>query len=211
MLFCLFKQNTMKKVVMKTLLENILSNIINLGIVFTNELEFQFYLAQELKSNSTVKDVLFEVPSFSKPWSIVSKNLKSISKKDKQYTDLIACLKNGMHVAIELKYKTPNKAHIYLTSNGPVLTMAQGAYYLGAYSFLRDVERLVNVISKKRFYVNNITIDEAYAIFLTNDSNYRNNSFTKGSGVWKKFAINDGATIPNKTIKSFWFKNEGGF
>ena len=182
---------------MKSILDAILSNIVKSKIIFTNELEFQFYLAQQLKLNTTIKEVLFEVPSFSTKWSTLKSDLKSISKKDKQYTDLVVCFNNGQHVAIELKYKTPNKAYLYSTPNGEVLTMAQGAYDLGAYSFLRDINRLVDILTKKRFYVNDIRVDQAYVIFLTNDSNYRDNSLIGGTGAWKNFAINDGRIIPS--------------
>lgn len=147
------------------------------GTLFNNEQDFQFELGKKLKKLNDVKKVCFEVSSFSTP-------LNSASNEEK--TDLLVGLKDGSYIAIELKYKTPYKVCSYTTKRGIVKTLKQGAYDFGAYYFLNDVVRLENI--NKRYFCENVKISKGFAILLTNDKNYRFNSFVK-SKIWAQYSI----------------------
>ena len=178
-------------------LKRIFNNILESNIVFSNEFEFQFFIAEKLKHLGCVENVYFEVVSFEKNWNVVSNNLSDISKQKKQYTDLILKLrKKNEYIAIELKYKAINKTYLY----GNTLLSAQGAYDIGAYSFIKDIQRIAELKYCKRFLVNNKRVVAGFAIMLTNDYNYRSNDLTGGKGSWSNFSIKDNSMLNNKEL-----------
>lgn len=152
------------------------------GLAFSNEQDFQFALAAEIKKLPDVKNVYFEVPSFSKP--LTSK--PSLTKSDREYTDLVVEMVDGTFTALELKYKTPGKICTYETCKSTVVTLKQGTYDFASYDFLKDVVRLENIGT--RYFLNGLKISKAYAILLTNDKNYRFNCFGK-SKVWSAYSL----------------------
>lgn len=165
-------------------LVGIIDSLAAAGKIFSNEQDFQFTLGLELKKHPDVEEIWFEVPSFEND---VLPSLASLSKCDREYTDLIVRLKAGEYIGIELKYKTTSRVCFYQTKgSGQVITLKQGAYDFGAYGFLNDVFRLDG--AKKRHFPRDITLIKGFAILLTNDKNYRFNPFSK-SAIWSNYSI----------------------
>ena len=167
-----------------------------LGKVFTNEQNFQFEFALALKKLQDVKDVQLEVLSlpsnYKKFLNVASNNIK-LPKGSKEYKDIFIETNSGEYIAIELKFKTPDKICYYSTpSSGDVITMRQGAHFINAYEFVNDIVRLENI--NTRLFSKNIKITKSYAILLTNNYQYRFNDF-KGSPIWKNYAINNGKKL----------------
>lgn len=184
------------------LLEQILDNFAKQEMIFSNEQDFQFELALELaRHKELVADVKLEPLSIDISWSEVlnlSKKGKSLTRKTKQYTDILLQDVDGNFVAIELKYKTPNKICCYTTqNNNHFVTMSQGAYDFGVYDFLKDVERLEHI--NERHFAKDIKITQAFAIMLTNDKNYRFNDFSR-SKIWMNYGIFENAVLPKGTL-----------
>ena len=111
------------------------------GKIFSNERQFQLELAIKLQHKG-FDDVELEVVSSDKSFI----EFQKLSKEDREklYTDIIIKQENDKYIAIELKYKTPQKFYIYKTTKGTTITFPQGASDLGAFLFWKDVERLEN-------------------------------------------------------------------
>lgn len=172
-------------------LEKIIDSFADIGLVFSNEQDFQFQLGKELKKLSFVKEVYFEMLSLKNSYLYIQQELMKdpkykLTRDVKEYYDLIVELDDGTYVAIELKYKTPQKICFYETKFGKFITLSQGAYDLGAYDFLEDISRLEKI--NTRYFPNGIKISKGYCIFLTNDKNYRFNDFS-GSKIWKNYSL----------------------
>ena len=121
-------------------LEKIIDSFADIGLVFSNEQDFQFQLGKELKELSFVKEAYFEMLSLKNSYLYIQQELMKDPKYEltrdvKEYYDLIVELDDGTYVAIELKYKTPQKICFYETKFGKFITLSQGAYDLGAYDF----------------------------------------------------------------------------
>jgi hypothetical protein len=89
----------------------ILKNFAKSNMVFSNEYDFQFELAQALQKLPCVKDVKMEALSLEMDWTFVkllAKQKQKLSAKTKEYTDIIVETTNGKFYAFELKYKTPD-------------------------------------------------------------------------------------------------------
>ena len=181
----------------KKTLVSILNKLLKSKIVFSNELEFQFYLAKQIQSLPDVDRVYFEAVSFDDSWNTLKNNFRSIKKQTRQYTDLVVGLKNrkGL-IVIELKYKAINKSFVY----GNTLLMRQGAYDIGSYSFVKDIERILKLKNKQRFFVDDLDIIKGFAILLTNDYNYRNNDLCGGKGIWRNFSISEKTILESKKL-----------
>lgn len=166
------------------------------GKAFSNEQDFQFEFARKLDLLDEVAEVKLEVLSLSIGWNTVQQlaNKKhKLNRDKKEYTDIVVKMKNGEYITIELKMKTPDKICYYdIPCSGKVLTLAQGAYDINAFEFIKDINRLENI--NNRTFFKNFKISKGYAIMLTNYSHYRFNNFS-GSSIWMNYAINDGRQI----------------
>lgn len=180
-------------------LEDLLVEIINgfaaKGIIFTNEQQFQFELALELKNRKY--DVWLEALSLGVKWEEANNFIKTKTKKPeykKTYTDIILRKENtNLYYAIELKMKTPNKAHIYDFGDTKYITMGQGAENQNSHAFYSDIERLEN-INKRYFFKDNIKVEQGYAILLTNFAGYKKNP-RKDTDIWGMYALNEGKKV----------------
>lgn len=139
---------------MKDRLQNIL---VNLGFerqLFCSEAHFQHVLAMSLADDGFRNSIYPEFPVLA----------SDITGKKEIYIDLVI-KNNGKYVPIELKYKT-KKSKINVVGK-EILLKHHAAYDISRYDFVRDIGRIEALISDE---VNNM--DQGFAIFLTNDSNY---------------------------------------
>ncbi len=138
------------------------------GRLFSVEIQFQFELAWKLKEKGF--SILLEV--------------LSKSQNEKMYTDIVIDLGNKKYVAIELKYKIKQKNNItglsefcYKTKSGNEIYMfGQGAYCLGCYRYLKDIERIEKLVTGElafNFSKNNKVIG-GFALMMSNDFYYWN-------------------------------------
>ena len=136
--------------------------------IFHNEADFQFAFAWEIQKQYSDYNIRLEykTPTF-----------------DNRYTDI--WIKGENPIAIELKYKPVsmklqhNKERFELKNHG--------AQDIGRYDFLKDVQRLEEIIMK-------YPETSAYAIMITNDSLYWRNP-KKHNSVDKDFKIHQGRNI----------------
>jgi len=180
----------------------VMDSLAEQGYVFSNEQDFQFTFANELKKLPMVNEVKLEALSLSVSWEDAvslsngkwNQSQQNSSKIiSKQYTDIIVKTIDEEYFAIELKFKTPNKICTYETEkSGRIVTMVQCAYDINAYEYLYDVQRLELINS--RFFYKDIKIKKGYAIILTNESHYRYYDFAK-TKIWKKYCLKDGTNI----------------
>ena len=125
----------------------IIDGLSSLRPIFNMEADFQFALGWEIQKKFPDWSVRFE----HKPTNL----------KDRIFVDL--WIKGDQTSAIELKYKT-RKLDVNVKGESFNL-LDQSAQDLGRYDFLKDVERLENIVSTH----NNV---KGYAVILTNDSAY---------------------------------------
>tara|TARA_B100000953_G_C17759589_1_gene338497 strand:- start:4 stop:564 length:561 start_codon:yes stop_codon:yes gene_type:complete len=132
------------------------------------EADFQFALAWEIQKKFPDWSIRFE----KKPPNL----------KDRIFVDL--WIEGDETCAIELKYKT---RRFDIDVKGESFNLLnQGAQDLGRYDFLKDVERLENIVSAH----DNV---KGYAIILTNDSSYWKSTATET--IDTKFRIHDGRVL----------------
>lgn len=169
--------------------------------IFNSEAQFQFELAWKIKEEFDCEVKLEEL-------SRIYKGKKS--KKD--YTDIIL-EKDGLRIALELKYKTD----LYEDKSNNIYLKAHGAADLGAYDFLWDVHRiqLLTGIEKKLDSDDvKMPCDRGYAIILTNDSHYWNsnsNNTLTTHGINRDFligSISKGNTFLKKGSHN-WYTTQG--
>ena len=141
--------------------------------IFHSEDDFKHALAWEIhKSQEDVK-VRLEVPLL-------------IDGKS-NYIDLIA-IHGSQRYGLELKYKTKKTK---VTIEEEIFALRDhGAQPLGHYDFVRDIERLENMLEHK-------VIDEGYAIMLTNDKSYSQQSKRENTSA-DAFRISHGNEIKGK-------------
>ncbi|MBO5578119.1 MAG: hypothetical protein J5955_03330 [Bacilli bacterium] len=194
---------------MKAIIKEIINNFAEQGIVFSNEQDFQFEMALALKTgNYGIKNVKLETISLEEDWNEIERkvlNRKKLNRQIKQYHDILVELSDDEYALIELKYKTPSKLCFYETSQGKTITFVQGDYNIGAYDFLEDIHRLETI--NNRYMSNDIQkkIKKSYAVFLTNDKNYRYNDFAKQregkvQSPWVNYSICEGKIIKDGRI-----------
>ena len=152
----------------KEILKKTIDELAAEGKIFSNERQFQLELAMKLQQKGF--DVELEVVSSDKSFD----ELQKLSKEDREklYTDIIIKQENDKYIAIELKYKTPQKFYIYKTIKGTIITFPQGASDLGAFLFWKDVERLENFKNINLNFDSNKKIEKGYAVLLTNQEDY---------------------------------------
>jgi len=125
----------------------IIDRLSSLRPIFNMEADFQFALGWEIQKKFPDWSVRFE----HKPTNL----------KGRIFVDL--WIKGDQTFAIELKYKT-RKLDVNVKGESFNL-LDQAAQDLGRYDFLKDIERLENIVSIH----DNV---KGYAIILTNDSAY---------------------------------------
>ena len=125
----------------------IIDRLSSLRPIFNMEKDFQLALGWEIQKKFPDWSVRFE----HKPTNL----------KDRIFVDL--WIKGDQTSAIELKYKT-RKLDVNVKGESFNL-LDQSAQDIGRYDFLKDVERLENIVSTH----NNV---KGYAVILTNDSAY---------------------------------------
>ncbi|GFN40554.1 MAG: hypothetical protein YK1309IOTA_1960003 [Marine Group I thaumarchaeote] len=139
--------------------------------LFQIEADFQHSLGWEIQKQNLNCSIRFEF----KPKNVVNKIFVDLWIKDE--SDLV--------YAIELKYKT-RKLNVLLDDESYEL-LTHDAQNLGRYDFLKDVQRLENIISKNH----NV---KGFAIFLTNDHSYWKIP-TGRQTIDENFRIHEGKTI----------------
>ena len=146
----------------------VINKLSSLRPIFNMEADFQFALAWEIQKKFPDWSIRFE----KKPPNL----------KDRIFVDL--WIEGDETCAIELKYKT---RRFDIDVKGESFNLLnQGAQDLGRYDFLKDVERLENIVSAH----DNV---KGYAIILTNDSSYWKSTATET--IDTKFRIHDGRVL----------------
>ena len=131
-----------------TFITSVLAELVNKRPVFHSEADFQHALSWEIH----------------KRWERCSMRLefKPPYLDNRVYLDIWATDKEVI-LAIELKYKT-RRLRVEI-GNEPFDLLDQSAQDTGRYDFLKDIQRLEQIVSGRSDIV-------SYAIFLTNDSAY---------------------------------------
>ena len=162
------------KISMNGNLLGIIDGLSSLRPIFNMEADFQFALGWEIQKKFPDWSVRFE----HKPTNL----------KDRIFVDL--WIKGDQTSAIELKYKT-RKLDVNVKGESFNL-LDQAAQDLGRYDFLKDIERLENIVSIH----DNV---KGYAIILTNDSAYWKTPSTRQQdppgGYGNKFRIHEGEIL----------------
>lgn len=153
----------MSEVVNKDWLKSIIKSF---DISFSNEAQFQFELAWQIRKKLETENVSLE-----KNERVVV--LEEMLNEDvKEYTDIVIYLNNEEIIPIELKFKTEK----------------QSAVDCGCYDFCKDISRIEKLIGDK-----NTNINKGYAIIMTNYSLYWKGP-RKGS-LYEEFTIKDETII----------------
>lgn len=159
-------------------LERIMDELGSVPRIFNSEAQFQFELAWKIKEEFDCEVRLEE--------------LSRISNGKKDYTDIIL-EKDGLRIALELKYKTAK----YEDESKNIFLKAHGAADLGAYDFLWDVHRIQMLTGVEKSGEDDVKMpcNRGYAIILTNDAHYWkdcqsketiNRDFLIGSGEFSR-------------------------
>lgn len=182
----------------KNILETAIKKLASKGKIYSNESQFQFDLAWELRKQGF--DVELEMLSVSQSY------VKKLSKEErkKAYTDIV--IKDGTdYIAIELKYKTPETDDImcYVANNEKVYLFPQGADNIGVYLYWKDIERLemlVNGMIPLNFDANKKVI-KGYAVLLANDKKYWDNKKHRNlpSSLAREFYPIDGRAVNGRS------------
>ena len=146
----------------------IIDRLSSLRPIFNIEADFQHALGWEFQKKFPDWSVRFE----HKPTNL----------KDRIFVDL--WIKGDQTYAIELKYKT-RKLDVNVKGESFNL-LDQAAQDLGRYDFLKDIERLENIVSIH----DNV---KGYAIILTNDSAYWKSPATET--IDAEFRIHEGRIL----------------
>lgn len=154
----------------KNTLENAINKLAEGGKIFSNERQFQLELAMQLQRMNF--EVEMEVVSSDKGYEA----FKTLHKEEREklYTDIVVKQPNGKYIAIELKYKTPQKHYMYKNNNGNSITFAQGASDLGSVLFWEDIRRIESFADStiRLNFDDNKIVEKGYAILLTNEKDY---------------------------------------
>lgn len=150
--------------------------------IFHSEADFQFALAWEIQKEYPTAKVRLE-------YCLAGSECK-------QHIDILVITENGWF-PIELKYKTRSFS---INSEGEFFKLKkQGAQDQGRYDFLKDVQRV------EQFCKSQPQMRKGFAIFLTNDPAYWNESKSSDT-VYNEFKLNDGLM---KTGTMNWAKHAG--
>lgn len=165
--------------------------------IFNNEAQFQFDLAWEIKKEF---DCDVKLEPLSRVYPAMTPKGKPCSKNE--YTDIIL-EKNGLQIALELKYKTAKIVGCTLKN--------QGAADLGAYDFLWDVHRIQLLTGMEKSDVGEVKChcDRGYAIILTNDKHYWEDMDETKTTINREFLIGGNPKSVLKKGDHMWYDKEG--
>lgn len=165
--------------------------------IFNSEAQFQFELAWKIKEEFNCEVRLEE--------------LSRISEGKKDYTDIIL-EKDGLRIALELKYKTAK----YEDESQNIYLKAHGAADFGAYDFLWDVHRIQMLTGMEESDKDEVKCpcDRGYAVILTNDSHYWKDATIKET-INRDFLIGSGefshGVLYEKTHQWYTLDGEIGY
>lgn len=142
--------------------------------VFHSEADFQHALAWEIHKQL--------------PESAIRLEFKPSHSKKRVYLDLWVKDKENI-LAIELKYKTKGTQIDFKEENFDLLN--HGAQDIARYDFLKDIERLEEVISTNKAAT-------GYAIFLTNEQLFWADVKNSKKAIDDEFRINEGRVLSGK-------------
>lgn len=169
---------------LRSMIKDCIDGFATKGVVFSNEAQFQFALAWNLKEKLTeIKMKNFE---------ILLEHLVRIGDK-KYYIDILIRIENKLY-PIELKYKNAAKNLTYISNGRKYHTFNQGAEDCGSYDFLNDIMRLELLTDKNVQIISDCTVQSGFAIMMTNDHLYKRAPLTKTNGdhyCWEQFFLTD--------------------
>ncbi len=134
------------------ILVEIINDLARKGNIFSNEVQFQFALAQAIKDYNDFKEANIEV--LLEPLILVRDENKYDDEKymKKMYVDIVVKIEE-LYYPIELKYKTADALVTYesLDENNKVkvCTFNQGAEDQGSYDYIKDIHRLEQLVFKR--------------------------------------------------------------
>lgn len=174
-------------------IERIMTELGAVPRIFNSEAQFQFELTWKIKEEFNCEVRLEE--------------LSRISEGKKEYTDIIL-EKDGLRIALELKYKTAK----YEDESQNIYLKAHGAADLGAYDFLWDVHRIQLLTGMETSAKDEVKrpCDRGYAIILTNDSHYWKDATIKET-IIRDFLIGSGEFSHGVLYKKIhkWYTLDG--
>lgn len=151
-------------------MKNIIEEALKERPIFHSEADFQHHLAWHIRLHNEGAKVRLEYP-FEQDSS-------------RKYCDIVV-MKNGKpSIGIELKYKT-KKLEAALKDGESFSLKEQGAHDVARYDFCKDIARLEEWCMNKK-------IAHGYAVFLTNDNKYWEESGT--ATIDAAFRIHDGSS-----------------
>ena len=182
----------------KVTLETAINTLASKGKIYSNESQFQFDLAWELRKQGL--NIELEVLSA----NCTPDRFANLPKEErkKYYSDIV--VKDGdEYIAIELKYKTPDVGRLirYECNGKNHYLAAQGAENMNSYLFWKDVERLENMVIHEipLNFDGSKKIKKGYAVLLTNDSFYWDEN-NRGVSLANAFFLTKGREV-NGCIK----------
>lgn len=199
----------------KELLQGLINEFADKGIVFTNESQFQFELGFALQklfdANGKNYEVKFEVLSLNKV-DFTEFLEQTKDEREKLYTDLVVEMPKDRCVAIELKYKTAQngdtKLFKYTVNDKDYIVFAQGAYDNGCYDFWWDVRRLEQLVHKNiRYNFSNKNVVSGFAVIMSNEERYWTKP-NRDDGYYKNFRLTD--ELPTIDTKRQWYNKATG-
>ncbi len=151
-------------------IRNTLAELAHIRPIFHSEADFQHALAWQIREMY--------------PGSSVRLEYRPKGSRERVYLDGWISM-NGQHLAIELKYKT--RAIVRDIEGEKFELLNQSAQDIGRYDFLKDVERLENVVST-------VQDSAGCAVLLTNDQGYWRQARTPTT-VDANFRLHEGRIV----------------
>lgn len=159
-------------------IEKIIMKLAERRKLFHSEDDFKFALALTIKELYKNAEIRLEYPF------------------DNIHIDILVNL-NDNRIPIELKYKT-KEYHLKVNEENYNLK-EQYAENIGKYLYLKDIQRIENLIGKCS------KISEGYTIFVTNNKSYQNSSRSNSKCI--NFSLKNGRIIKKKS-KLVWNKSK---
>ena len=160
--------------------------------IFQSEAQFQFDLAWEIRNNLHSEKTEIRLEEM----TVQEKN-----SNKRFYSDIVIKYNDKSFDVIELKYKT--KASTYIDRNKTTVSLLNhGARDLGRYDYLYDLYRMQLLKKqdiKKYSYPLDYSFNSGYAIILTNDYHYWEQTKSNVKDVlYKNFCIGEGDVIKER-------------
>lgn len=159
-------------------LETILKNLSQSRPIFHSEADFQFSLAEAIKSQYPTAEIRLE-----RPYPHYQTSDHTI------YLDILVILEQKIY-PIELKYKTASLSPNPCLINGESYQLKhQGARNSNLHHFLHDIERLEFLSKQPNF-------GTGFTVWLTNDPIYWQKPQHQNA-IFAKHSLHDGSSIPS--------------